>query len=124
MAVKLFVGGLSFSTSNERPREVFAAIGFGGQELRIVAEARWLLDHGWDALVAAQPGSPLLDETRRVGVPAVPVRMRRALDFPALAGLRRLIADRRVALVHTHSSIDSWLGGLAGRSRRRPVVRS
>ena len=101
-----------------------ASIGFGGQELRIVAEARWLLDHGWDALVAAQPGSPLLDETRRVGVPAVPVRMRRALDFPALAGLRRLIADRRVALVHTHSSIDSWLGGLAGRSRRRPVVRS
>jgi RNA recognition motif-containing protein len=27
MAVKLFVGGLSFSTSNERLREVFAAVG-------------------------------------------------------------------------------------------------
>jgi RNA recognition motif-containing protein len=27
MAVKLFVGGLSFSTSNERLREVFAAAG-------------------------------------------------------------------------------------------------
>ena len=27
MAVKLFVGGLSFSTSNERLREVFAATG-------------------------------------------------------------------------------------------------
>jgi len=27
MAVKLFVGGLSFSTSNERLREVFAACG-------------------------------------------------------------------------------------------------
>jgi len=27
MAVKLFVGGLSFSTSNDRLREVFAAIG-------------------------------------------------------------------------------------------------
>ena len=27
MAVKLFVGGLSFSTSNERLREVFAAPG-------------------------------------------------------------------------------------------------
>src|ERR1700752_1432439 len=27
MAVKLFVGGLSFSTSNERLREVFAALG-------------------------------------------------------------------------------------------------
>ena len=27
MAVKLFVGGLSFSTSNDRLREVFAAVG-------------------------------------------------------------------------------------------------
>ena len=101
-----------------------ASVGFGGQELRIVAEARWLVEHGWDVLVAAQPGSRLLDETGRLGVPAVPVRMRSALDFPALAALSRLIVARNVALVHTHSSIDSWVGGLAGRWRRRPVVRS
>ena len=101
-----------------------ASIGFGGQELRIAAEARWLLDHGWEALVAAQPDSRLLDETRRLGVPSVGVRMRSALDVSALAALRELIARRDVALVHTHSSVDSWLGGLAGRSRGRPVVRS
>ncbi len=101
-----------------------ASIGFGGQELRIVAEARWLLDHGWDALIAGQPGSRLLDESARADVPAVGVRMRSAFDLRALAALRRLIARRGVALVHTHSSVDSWLGGLAGRSRGRPVVRS
>src|SRR5262245_66198457 len=50
--------------------------------------------------------------------------MRRALDISAVLALRRLIAEREVALVHTHSSIDSWLGGLAARSLRRPVVRS
>ncbi|HET7341421.1 MAG TPA: glycosyltransferase [Methylomirabilota bacterium] len=101
-----------------------ASLGFGGQELRIVAEARWLLDHGWDALVAGQPDSRLLQETARQGVPAVALRMRSALDLAALAALRHLIAERDVALVHTHSSVDSWLGGLAARSRRRPVVRS
>lgn len=101
-----------------------ASVGFGGQEIRIVAEARWLLDHGWRALVAAQPGSPLLAEAERQGLPAVAVAMRRSFDFPALLALRRLIIDRDVALVHTHSSIDSWLGGLAARSCRRPVVRS
>src|SRR5262249_25159871 len=31
---------------------------------------------------------------------------------------------RDVAVVHTHSSVDSWLGALAARSARRPVVRS
>jgi hypothetical protein len=37
-----------------------ASVGFGGQEIRIVVEARWLLDHGWRALLAGQPGSPVL----------------------------------------------------------------
>ena len=101
-----------------------ASVGFGGQELRIVAEARWLLDHGWAVLVAGQPDSPLLREARRHAVPAVALRMRRALDLRALLALRRLVAERDVALVHTHSSVDSWLGALAARSRRRPVVRS
>lgn len=101
-----------------------SSTGFGGQEIRIVAEARWLLDHGWRALVVAQPASPLLQECERLGVPAAAVRMRRPLGLCALLALRRLIAERAVALVHTHSSIDSWLGGLAARSRHRPVVRS
>jgi len=101
-----------------------SSVGFGGQEIRIVAEARWLLDHGWRALIAGQPRSRLLEESERLGVPAVAVRMRRALDVPALLALRRLITQRDVALVHTHSSIDSWLGGVAARSCHRPVVRS
>jgi len=38
--------------------------------------------------------------------------------------LRRLLTARHAALVHTHSSVDSWIGGIAGRSLRLPVVRS
>ena len=101
-----------------------ASVGFGGQEIRILAEARWLLEHGWDVLVAGQPESRLLQEAGRLGVPAVPVRMRSAFDPRALRALRRLIHERGVRLVHTHSSIDSWLGGLAGRTSGLPVVRS
>jgi len=101
-----------------------ASIGFGGQEIRIVAEARWLLDHDWPVVIAGQPDSRLLQEGARLGVPTVAVRMRRPLDAGALLALRRVIDEHDVALVHTHSSVDSWLGGLAGRWRRRPVVRS
>jgi glycosyltransferase involved in cell wall biosynthesis len=101
-----------------------ASIGFGGQEIRIIAEARWLAAHGWRALIAAQPDSRLLAEALRLGVPVVGIRMRGALDLVALAALRRLVHDRHVDLIHTHSSVDSWLGGVAGRVCRRPVVRS
>ena len=101
-----------------------ASRGFGGQELRILAETRWLLDHGWDALVACQPASPLHAEAGAAGIPAVAVRMRGAHDLLALFVLRRLMKARAVSLIHTHSSVDSWLGALAARSLRRPVVRS
>jgi glycosyltransferase involved in cell wall biosynthesis len=83
-----------------------------------------LLEHGWGALIVGQPGSPLLDEAGRLGVPFTAVAMRSAFDPGALLALRRLITARGVTLVHTHSSVDSWLGGLAARSAGRPVVRS
>lgn len=101
-----------------------AATGLGGQELRILTEARWLLDHGWGALIACQPESPLAREAAAAGVPFVGVRMRGAADLAALAVLRRLMRTRGVALVHTHSSVDSWLATLAARSVGLPVVRS
>src|SRR3989442_12816489 len=101
-----------------------ASRGFGGQEIRIVAESRWLAAHGWRALIAAQPGARLLAEAERVGVPAVPVPMRGAWDLRAIVALRRLLRAHHVTVVHTHSSVDSWVAGLAARSLGVPVVRS
>jgi glycosyltransferase involved in cell wall biosynthesis len=101
-----------------------ASVGFGGQELRILSEASWLRDNGWPVHLVAQPGSRLLAEARAAGLPAEAVRMRGAVDLVALGRLRRLLRERAIALVHTHSSVDGWLGGLAARTRRLPVVRS
>jgi glycosyltransferase involved in cell wall biosynthesis len=101
-----------------------ASVGFGGQELRILAESRWLLAHGWQALIAAQPRARLLAEAERSGVPSVAVPMRAPWDLRAVWALRRLIRARNIAVVHTHSSIDAWVGGLAARSARVPIVRS
>jgi glycosyltransferase involved in cell wall biosynthesis len=99
-------------------------VGLGGQEIRILTESRWLLDHGWGALIACQPGSRLLGEAQAAGLPVMALRMRGAFDPCALLALRRLIRARQIALVHTHSSVDSWLVTLAARSLRCPVVRS
>jgi len=101
-----------------------SSYGHGGQEIRTLAETRWLLDHGWRALIACQPDSPLLAEARTAAIPVVAIRMRGAADLGALLSLRRLLRERDVSLVHTHSSVDSWLGAIAARSFGRPVVRS
>jgi glycosyltransferase involved in cell wall biosynthesis len=101
-----------------------ASLGFGGQEIRILTEGRWLLNHGWCVLLVCQPRSRLMTEAVAQGFPTVGVLMRHALDIRAFLTLRRLMRDRRVDLVHTHSSVDSWLSAVAAKSLRVPVVRS
>jgi glycosyltransferase involved in cell wall biosynthesis len=101
-----------------------SSLGRGGQEIRTLAETRWLIGHGWNALIACQPDSLLLLEARAASVPVESIRMRAAADVGALFRLRRLIRERGVSVVHTHSSVDSWLGSLAAKSLGRPVVRS
>src|SRR6266567_4030090 len=32
-----------------------SSLGLGGQEIRILTESRWLLEHGWDVVIAGEP---------------------------------------------------------------------
>jgi glycosyltransferase involved in cell wall biosynthesis len=50
--------------------------------------------------------------------------MRGAWDVAAILALRAVIRTRAVDVVHTHSSIDAWVAGVAARSVGRAVVRS
>ena len=75
-------------------------------------------------MIACRPESALAHEATSSGVSVAPVRMRSVLDAPACLRLRRLLRQHHVALVHTHSSIDSWLAGVAAKTLGLPVVRS
>jgi glycosyltransferase involved in cell wall biosynthesis len=115
------------SGSAQRPAAVLhteSSVGFGGQEIRIIAESRWLIAHGWRATIVGQPGARLLTEAVRANVPALSVRMRGAWDVSAILALRRVMRAHEVGVVHTHSSVDAWVGGLAARSLGLPIVRS
>lgn len=101
-----------------------ASSGFGGQEIRTLAEAAWLVEHGYRTLLICQPGSRILREADLRHLATVPVTMRSALDAGGFLRVRRVLADQRVSLVHTHSSIDSWLATLAARSLGIPAVRT
>src|SRR5262245_38134845 len=101
-----------------------SSVGLGGQEIRILTEARWLLEHGRDVVIACQTQSRLRAEATAAGLSVFSLDMRSAFDVAAVVTLRRLIRQFDVAIVHTHSSVDSWLATMAARSRRRALVRS
>ena len=98
--------------------------GFGGQEVRTITEARWTGERGWRVLVAGQPGGRFVERAREAGLETLAVRMRGAWDLPAVCRLARFIRRERVDIVHTHSSVDAWIGGLAARATAVPVVRT
>jgi glycosyltransferase involved in cell wall biosynthesis len=98
--------------------------GLGGQEIRILNEARWTAERGWRVIVAGAPDGRFVTRARDSGLESVAIRMRAPWDVAAVARLAALIRRERVSLVHTHSSIDGWLGGFAARAARVPVVRT
>jgi glycosyltransferase involved in cell wall biosynthesis len=98
--------------------------GLGGQEIRTLNEARWTAERGWRVIVAGPPEGRLVARAREAGLETAPLAMSRAWDLRAVARLAALIRRERVSLVHTHSSVDGWLGGLAARAAGVPVVRT
>jgi glycosyltransferase involved in cell wall biosynthesis len=101
--------------------------GWGGQEIRILTEARGFLDRGHRVTLLTPPEAPIFSAAQRMGIPAIalPIRKKR---LPALWALRRWLAANRSAVdvLNTHSSTDSWLGALACATMAGapPIVRT
>jgi glycosyltransferase involved in cell wall biosynthesis len=104
-----------------------AATGWGGQEIRVFQESRLLLERGHRVTVVCQPDSPMAERCRTVADPKFrfhPVAMRRTLSATAFLALCRIIGGDRPDILHTHSSIDSWLVSFCGKVLGIPVIRS
>lgn len=98
--------------------------GLGGQEIRTLDEARWTRERGWRVLLACRPDGRLFEGARQAGLEVVAVPMTHPWNGRALIQLVRIIRGEKVTLIHTHSSVDGWLGGMAARLSRIPVVRT
>lgn len=88
--------------------------GWGGQEIRILTEARGFLDRGHRITLIAPDEAPIAPAAARMGIPVVPMDIRKK-RLGSLIALRRWLATHRadVDVLNTHSSTDSWLGALA-----------
>jgi glycosyltransferase involved in cell wall biosynthesis len=101
--------------------------GWGGQEIRILSEARGFLDRGHRVTLVAPAEAPIAAAGEKLGLPVVrlDIRVKRPRNFLAL---RRFLAAERsgIDVVNTHSSTDSWLTALACATLEHapPIVRT
>ena len=102
-----------------------ASLGWGGQEIRVLTEARGVARAGHEVWLAAPGESRIASEAARFAVPVATLPIGRKRPGGVLA-LRRLLRERRFDVVNTHSSTDSWLAALAciGLSGAPPIVRT
>ena len=104
-----------------------AAPGWGGQEIRIFQECQLLLERGHRVSIVCQPDSPLGQRCRQFSHPDLnyfPLIMKRSFSLPTLFSLIKIIKHSQPDILHSHSSIDSWLIALAGTFLGIPIIRS
>ncbi len=101
-----------------------ASKGWGGQEIRIFQESLRFAELGHRVLIACHKGSGIARQSEEAGLPLRIIPMRFACDPAAIYSFLGLIKAEKVDIIHTHSSKDSWIAGMAGRISETPVVRS
>ncbi len=89
-----------------------SSLGWGGQEIRILTEARGVADAGHEVVLAVPRDSRIFAEAAHHGVHAVEAPIARK-GLTAVMALRRLVLEGRFDVVNTHSSTDSWAAALA-----------
>jgi glycosyltransferase involved in cell wall biosynthesis len=91
-----------------------SSIGWGGQEIRILTEARGMLDRGHSVMLLTPPTAEMLPVARRFGIPVQAIDIERKRLGPMLE-MRRWLArnGREYDVINTHSSTDSWLAAIA-----------
>lgn len=102
-----------------------SSLGWGGQEIRVLSEARGLSRRGHDVRLLCPPESAICRRAQEWGVPAVPMPIAKKRPL----GLKHVHEWLRVNpphVVNTHSSTDSWLVALAllALGRTVPLVRT
>ena len=102
-----------------------ASLGWGGQELRILAESQGLMRRGHEIRLLCPAEARIYSEAPAWGLPAIaaPIGEKR---LAGLKWLRAWFRDNRCDVISTHSSTDSWLASLSMLllGRPYPIVRT
>ena len=102
-----------------------ASQGWGGQEIRILSEARAMIARGHQVTLLAPATAKIHAVAQAQGIPAVALPIGRK-NIRGVLALRKWLATHEVDVINTHSSTDTWLAALANLTLRHaaPIVRT
>lgn len=96
---------------------------WGGQQNRVLAEAAGLNKRGHNVIIVCHRGSILAGKSGKAGVKVYEVNMVKQAHLKNVPRLVSIIRKEKIDIVSTHSSVDSWAGGIAAKLAGRTLVR-
>ncbi|MEN9653940.1 MAG: hypothetical protein RL235_52 [Chlamydiota bacterium] len=101
-----------------------ASPGWGGQEMRILVEAVGMRDRGHTIVFGVMKGGSLIGRAQDKGFTVHSLRFHKKWWFLTFFQILWMIRRYRIDLVNTHSSLDSWIGGIAARLAGCSIIRT
>lgn len=101
-----------------------ASPGWGGQELRILREAEGMRARGHQVILALKEHGGLVKPAREAGFLVYELPFKKARAITVFYQLMRLIRKHGITHLNTHSSLDAWIGGIAGKISGCRVIRT
>lgn len=98
--------------------------GWGGQEIRILKESEGMRARGHEVIMAVTRGGGLIARAREKGFIVYELDFSKLLAPITLIKLLQIIKKHQIDIINTHSSLDAWIAGIAGRIAFRSVVRT
>lgn len=96
--------------------------GWGGQERRILLECEGLMARGHHVEIATRESCWIAKEAHSRGIPTSFFPMARKFDFQGIRQLKNYLKQGQFDVVHTHSGIDAWIGGIAAKLAGTPAL--
>ncbi len=96
---------------------------WGGQQNRVLLEALGLQDRGHKVIIACHRESVLSQKAKHSGIKVYEMNMVKQAYPAIIIKLIKIIREENIDIVSTHSSVDSWAGGIAARLAGRKLVR-
>ncbi|MCM8830195.1 MAG: glycosyltransferase family 4 protein [Candidatus Omnitrophica bacterium] len=96
--------------------------GFGGQERRVLAEIIGLRQRGYSVSLSCRRNSVIREYAEKYGIRTYLLPFRSLYDIRSIFLLLRVIKKEMFDIVNTHSSVDSWIGGIAAKLAKVPII--
>jgi len=96
----------------------------GGQSLRVLEDLKISAELGYHPVLACKGQNWIAKEAIRLGFEVVDLPFKNYVDFKTAYSLLKLILKKDVKLIHTHSSIDSYIASYLAKGVGKKLIRT